>query len=268
MGTDTTAKQLVCTDGLTKRYGQFVAVRNLDLEVETGEVFALLGPNGAGKTTTMRMLMGILQPAAGSASICGLDCFSHRAEVMRHVGYVPDEPAFFPYLRGREILLFVGHMHGIDAGATLDQAEGLIEAFQLGDAMEDFAVNYSHGMKKKLAVLCALAHRPKVLILDEPTNGLDPFATRHVHQLIRDHAEAGGAVLLSTHLLDQAQRLADRVGILHKGELAAIGKLEELQTRAAGSKNLEELFFAVTSDQKVDGQASKTEPGITQEREA
>jgi len=234
-------------EGLSKSYGDFAAVKGLDLEVAGGEIFALLGPNGAGKTTTIRMMMGILQPSGGRARIRGRDCFAQRAEVMRHVGYLPDEPIFYDYLRGRELLQFVGGMHGMEARRIRTSSATLIERLDLGDALDEFAVNYSKGMKKKLALACALLHEPELLILDEPTNGLDPFATRAVHKILREQAAQGRSVFFSTHLLDQAERLCDRVGILFLGKLAAIGKLEELRESLAEGGSLEEVFFSVTA---------------------
>jgi ABC-2 type transport system ATP-binding protein len=238
----------ICVEGLAKRYGEFQAVRGISFAVSQAEVFALLGPNGAGKTTTIRMLMGILQPTAGTARILGLDCFADRPAIMRSVGYLPDEPLFQDFLRGREILQFVGEMHGLRAADALDRAGPLLERLALTDELEEFAVNYSHGTKKKLGLACAMLHQPTILILDEPTNGLDPFATRVVHRLIRQTAQDGGTVLLSTHLLEQAERLCDRAGILHKGSLPAAGKLEELRRNVGSSATLEEVFFAVAGE--------------------
>src|SRR5437867_1919464 len=165
---------------LRKTYGEFVAVGGLDLAIDKGEVFGFLGPNGAGKTTTIRMMMGILVPTSGSVMIDGLNCQSDRVEVKRRVGYLPDNPIFYDYLRGREILEFVGEMHGHSRGAVKRIAAELLDEFGLNDATEEFAVNYSMGMKKKLGLACALVHNPPVLILDEPTNGLDPRAAREV----------------------------------------------------------------------------------------
>jgi ABC-2 type transport system ATP-binding protein len=232
--------------GLGKRYGDFAAVDGLDLQVEAGEIFALLGPNGAGKTTTIRMLMGILQPSAGTAHIRGLDCFAQRAEVMGHVGYLPDEPIFYDYLRGREVLRFVGGMHGLGVDETETRVASLVERLDFGDALDEYAVNYSKGMRKKLAIVCALLHAPDLLILDEPTNGLDPFATRTFHAIIREQAEQGRSVFFSTHLLDQAEKLCTRVGIIHKGKLAAVGRLDELRDKLASGGSLEDVFFSVT----------------------
>jgi ABC-2 type transport system ATP-binding protein len=234
--------------GLTRRYGDFEAVSELDLVAFAGEILSLLGPNGAGKTTTIRMLMGILVPTAGTARILGLDCFEKRAEVMRRVGYLPDEPAFYDYLRGREILRFVGEMHGLAPRETDRIAGALLERIGLDDALDDYAVNYSKGMKKKLAIVCALLHGPTVLILDEPTNGLDPFATRTFHEILREQAAAGTAVFFSTHLLDQAERLSNRVAILHRSRLAAVGPLDELRARLAPGGSLEEIFFSVAGE--------------------
>jgi ABC-2 type transport system ATP-binding protein len=233
---------------LTKSYGSLKAVSDLSLAVNGGEIFALLGPNGAGKTTTIRMMIGMLQPSAGSVRICGLDCFTDRAQVMRHVGYLPDDPVFYDYLRGREILRFVGEMHGMSR-ADIDRTTApLIERMKLDEALEDYAVNYSKGMKKKLALIAALVHDPDVLILDEPTNGLDPFATRALHELLLERAAAHKLVFYSTHILEQAERLCKRVGILFNGQLAALGEIEELRTKLTAGGSLEDVFFAVASE--------------------
>jgi ABC-2 type transport system ATP-binding protein len=237
---------MVQTQALCKRYRDFEAVAGLSLQVRGGEIFALLGPNGAGKTTTIRMLMGILQPSAGSARIDGLDCFADRTAVMRRVGYVPDEPAFYDYLRGREIVHFVGAMHGLTAREVEDRCRPLFHRLELADAAEEFAVNYSRGMKKKLALACALVHDPRLLILDEPTGGLDPAGIRTLHALVREQAAAGKTVFYSTHLLEHAEKLCHRVGILHRGRLAMSGTLDELRRDAPPNSTLEEIYFQVT----------------------
>ncbi len=238
-------------DHLSKRYGDFEAVADVTLEIRRGEIFAFLGPNGAGKTTTIRMLMGILQSTGGTASIGGFDCFRERVEVMRRVGYLPDEPIFYDYLRGSEIVRFVGEMHDLPRAQIHSRSTKLIARLGLGDAMEEFAVNYSKGMKKKLALVCALLDEPDVLILDEPTNGLDPASTRTLHVILRERVEAGATVFFSTHLLDQAEKLCHRVGIIYKGRLTAVGSLEELRSSLAEGGSLEEIFFAVTSEEQL-----------------
>ena len=241
---------LVVLEGLSKRYGDFTAVDGLDLTVPPGEIFALLGPNGAGKTTTIRMLMGILEPTAGSARIDGRDCFRDRAEVKRSVGYLPDEPVFYDYLRASEIIRFVGEMHGLRACEIDEAALPLVERLGLREDLDEFATNFSKGMKKKLATVCALLHDPRLLILDEPTNGLDPFATCTMHEFIREMAAAGKSIFFSTHLLDQAEKLCHRVGIVHKGKLAAVGRLDELRNRLTAGGSLEDVFFAVTAPEE------------------
>jgi len=239
---------LVEIDGLTKIYGDFKAVAQLKLTVARGELFALLGPNGAGKTTTIRMLMGILQPTSGTARIDGLDCFTDRVELKRRMGYLPDEPIFYDYLRGIEILRFVGEMHGFSRPEINRRAGALVERLELRDAIEEYAVNYSKGMKKKLALICALLHDPALLILDEPTNGLDPFATRELHALMREKVAEGRTIFFSTHLLDQAEKLCDRIGIVYKGRLAGVGTLEELRRDLPTGSSLEDVFFSLTKE--------------------
>jgi ABC-2 type transport system ATP-binding protein len=240
---------------LRKDYGEFTAVRDLDLVVGKGEVFGFLGPNGAGKTTTIRMIMGILVPTAGSVTIDGLDCQRDRVEVKRRVGYLPDTPSFYDYLRGREILVFVGEMHGQRRDDARARAGKLLHDLALDDAAEDYAVNYSAGMKKKLGLACALIHDPPVLVLDEPTNGLDPRAARDVQVRLRLAAAQGKTIFLSTHLLDMAERLCSRVGIIDRGELVAAGPLKELQEKVVPGGSLEEVFLKVThadTDQSED----------------
>ena len=248
------ARPLVEIRGLTKTYGTFEAVRNLNLSVPRAQIFALLGPNGAGKTTTIRMLMGILAPTAGSARIDGLDCFRDRVEVKRRVGYLPDEPVFYDYLRGSELIRFSGEMHGLGRDEIERRSQPLVEQLGLGDALQEFAANYSRGMKKKLALTCAMLHDPALLILDEPTNGLDPFATRELHGIIRAKAAEGRTIFFSTHLLDQAEKLCTQIAIMSRGRLAACGTLAELRTRLSTDSSLEEIFFSLAGDSAVAGE--------------
>jgi ABC-2 type transport system ATP-binding protein len=239
---------LVEINSLSKSYGGFVAVDNLTLSVPSGQIFALLGPNGAGKTTTIRMLMGILIPTSGSAKIDGLDCFQDRVEVKRKVGYLPDEPVFYDFLRGQEIIRFSGEMHGLTGEEIETRTRPLLEQLDLTDALDEFAVNYSKGMKKKLALVCAMLHDPALLILDEPTNGLDPFATRALHEIVRCKAAEGKTIFFSTHLLDQAEKLCTQIAIIAKARLVALGTLGELRARLRSESSLEDIFFSVASD--------------------
>ncbi|WP_426169256.1 ABC transporter ATP-binding protein [Pseudoduganella sp. R-34] len=237
--------------GLAKLYGDFPAVQPLTLAVQRGEVFGFLGPNGAGKTTTIRMMMGILVPSAGRVLVDGLDCQADAAEVKRHVGYLPDNPIFYDFLRGREILQFVAEMHGMPRKAAVERAVQLLQEFGLQDVSEEFAVNYSMGMKKKLGLACALVHDPAVLILDEPINGLDPRAAREVQDRLIASAAAGKTIFVSTHLLDMAQRMCNRVGIINRGALVATGSLEELRGASSANSTLEELFLKFTDEDSL-----------------
>jgi ABC-2 type transport system ATP-binding protein len=239
------ANAIASVRGLTKRFGGFEAVRDVSFDVEAGEILSILGPNGAGKTTTIRMLMGILRPSGGTATICGRNCFFDSAEVKHHVGYLPDEPSFYTYLTGRELIRFCGEMHGMRRARIAEVTEPLIDRLDLGGDVDEYADGYSHGMKKKLALICALVHDPEFLIFDEPTNGLDPFATRTVHELMREMTVDGKSIFFSTHLLDQAEKVSDRVAILHRGELAAVGSIDELRAGLEPGSSLEEIFFSV-----------------------
>ena len=239
---------MIAFDHLRKDYGEFTAVRDLVFTVAKGEVFGFLGPNGAGKTTTIRIMMGILVPTSGRITIDGLDCQQDRVEVKRHVGYLPDNPMFYDYLRGREILEFVGEMHGQSRGQAQARAQRLLHELSLDDAAEDYAVNYSAGMKKKLGLACALIHDPEVLILDEPINGLDPRAARDVQERLKLAAASGKTIFMSTHLLDMAEKVCTRVGIIHHGDLVATGTLDELRQRVEQNASLEQVFLTVTEE--------------------
>ena len=234
--------------GLAKAYGTYEAVKPLSLSVRRGEVFGFLGPNGAGKTTTIRMMMGILAPSAGRVLVDGLDCHADATEVKRRVGYLPDNPIFYDFLRGREILQFVAEMHGCARADAAERAERMLHEFALGEVTEEFAVNYSMGMKKRLGLACAMIHEPSVLILDEPINGLDPRASREVQERLVAAAAQGTTIFVSTHLLDMAEKLCDRVGIIHRGGLIATGTLDEIRAHASADGSLEEVFLKITDD--------------------
>ena len=231
---------------LSKSYGAFDAVEPLSLKVQRGEVFGFLGPNGAGKTTTIRMMMGILVPSGGRVTIAGLDCHTERAQVQQRTGYLPDNPVFYDYLRGREILQFVAEMHGLPRREAALRAERSLHDWGLAEAGEEFAVNYSMGMKKKLGLACALMHQPEVLILDEPINGLDPRAAREVQDRLKAIADQGRTIFVSTHLLDLAERLCTRIGIIDRGRLVAAGTAAELQREGLASETLEDIFLRMT----------------------
>jgi ABC-2 type transport system ATP-binding protein len=238
------------TAGLTKIYGDKRAVDRLTLRTEPGEVMGFLGPNGSGKTTTIRLLMGLLRPTEGSASIRGRDCHRDAVALKREVGYLPDEPFLYPYLSGYESLELVAGLHGFPAREARTRARASAETFGLGEAAGTFTVTYSHGMKKRLALAMALIHDPQVLILDEPTNGLDPKGAREMRDTIARLAAGGRTVFLSTHLLEAAERICHRVAIIRAGVLQAVGTPAELRAHyaAAPETSLEDLFLRVTDE--------------------
>jgi ABC-2 type transport system ATP-binding protein len=239
------------TQGLTKRYGATVAVSDLSLRVESGEVMGFLGPNGSGKTTTIRLLMGLLRPTAGRATILGRDCAADAVALKRDVGYLPDEPFLYPYLSGLEVLELVAGLHGFRGADARRRAGAAAERLGLGEAAGAYTVTYSLGMKKRLALAMALLHQPRVLILDEPTNGLDPRGAREMRTTIAELAGGGCTIFLSTHLLDAAERLCHRVAIIRAGALQAVGAPAALRARfaAADDVSLEDLFLRVTADE-------------------
>jgi len=245
---------------LSKSYGAFDAVDALTLSVPRGEVFGFLGPNGAGKTTTIRMMMGVLVPSSGGVTIGGLDCHAQRAQVQQRVGYLPDNPVFYDYLRGREILQFVGEMHGLPRREAAERAERALQDWGLGEALDEFAVNYSMGMKKRLGLACALIHEPEVLILDEPTNGLDPRAARDVQERLKAIADQGRTIFVSTHLLDMAERLCTRIGIIDHGHLVAAGSAKELRREGEASESLEDIFLRMTQEPEGSPALESTAP--------
>lgn len=211
------------TAGLTKDYGAGRGLFQLDLEVPVGQVFGYLGPNGAGKTTTIRLLMGLIRPTHGSASIFGLDCQSQAVDVKRHVGYVPGEPPQFGVLRGREVVAYLGAMAG---GVDQAYVKQLCDRLQL-DLSLRFR-EYSSGNKKKLLLVIAFMHRAKLLILDEPTGGLDPLNQQEFYAMVREARQDGGTVFLSSHVLSEVEHVCDRVGIIRAGRLVRVASLEEL----------------------------------------
>ena len=240
---------MIETEGLSKRFGGTLAVSELSLRVEAGEVMGFLGPNGSGKTTTIRLLMGLLRPSAGRAAILGRDCHSDAVALKRDVGYLPDEPFLYPYLSGTETLELVAGLHGFTPAEGRRRAAEVAERIGLGDTARTYTVTYSLGMKKRLALALALIHDPRVLILDEPTNGLDPAGARQMRSTITELAAGGRTIFLSTHLLDAAERLCHRVAIIQRGSLQAVGTPDELRARyEAPGTTLEDLFLRVTGD--------------------
>jgi ABC-2 type transport system ATP-binding protein len=236
-------------DHVTKKYGNKTAVLDLSLAIGRGELFAFLGPNGAGKTTTIKIMCGLLFPTAGRVAIGGLDLATRGKEARQLISYVPDQPFLYEKLTGREVLQFVAQMYAMPAARARDRIDHMIELFGLRDFVDDLTQNYSHGMRQRTVFASALLHEPEVLIVDEPTVGLDPRSVRQLKDLLRQEANRGVTVFLSTHSLDIAQELADRIGVVAQGRLIGCGTLETLRQQAALDGSLEEVFLKLTEEE-------------------
>jgi ABC-2 type transport system ATP-binding protein len=227
------------------------ALDELSLSVKPGELYGFLGPNGAGKTTTIKILVGLLRPDSGSASIAGVDVLSDPLEVKRRIGYVPDEPLLYENMTGQRFLSFIADVFGVP-GADRGRILQLAEEFELRDALADRISSYSHGMKQKTAIIAALLHDPDVFILDEPIVGLDPQSAYLLKETMRRQCERGKTVFFSTHVMEVAERLCDRVGIIRHGQLIAEGPLPELQERAGDTDaTLESIFLELTHADRI-----------------
>jgi ABC-2 type transport system ATP-binding protein len=238
---------LIETQNLVKKYGEKLAVNNVSLQVDGGEVFGFLGPNGAGKTTTIKMIVGLLQPTSGSVRVGGYDVQAQPLQAKAASGYVPDTPNLYAKLSGRELLRFVGDLYNLDRQMVAQRSEELLRVLDLAEAADNTIDSYSHGMQQKASLAAALMHDPRVLVLDEPTVGLDPKSARLIKDLLRQMAERGSAVFLSTHILEIAERMCDRIGIINKGELVAVGTMNELRALGkTGETSLEDIFLGLT----------------------
>src|SRR5215510_6180083 len=238
---------LVEISHVTKSFGEKVALNDISLSVPPGQICGLLGPNGAGKTTLFRLLMGILKATEGVLLVDGLDAFEKRVEVKRLVGFLPDEPVFYSYLTAREVLELSAGMHGLDIKATMDRMAPLIARLRLSDEINAYAEDYSRGMKKKLGLLLAMLHEPRLLILDEPTNGLDVESTLLFYDLMLEEAGRGVTVLFSTHLMDHVARICSHAVIINEGKVVAKGSLSELRSTFGESSSLEDVFLKLTA---------------------
>jgi ABC-2 type transport system ATP-binding protein len=232
---------------LTKRYGSFTAVDGINLTIPRGELYGLVGPNGAGKTTTMRMIAGILQPTAGRIRIAGIDLQESPIAAKSRLGFIPDRPFVYDKLTGAEFLRFVAGLYG-QGGAAIDQRiDELLGLFELLPWRDELTESYSHGMRQKLIISSALLHRPDVIVVDEPMIGLDPKSARLLKDLLRRFVGKGGTVLLSTHTLEIAEAMCDRIAIVQGGCVVAAGTMDQLRLQtASGDASLEELFLKLT----------------------
>jgi ABC-2 type transport system ATP-binding protein len=244
---------MIRLDRVTKQYGVKTAVADLSLDIGAGELFAFLGPNGAGKTTTIKMMCGLLFPTSGSVSVGGFDMARDGDRARALLAYVPDLPFLYEKLTGREFLEFVGRMYGLPRDLLRGRIDAVIRQFELADFVDDLTERYSHGMRQRTVFASALVHDPRVLIVDEPTVGLDPRSVRLLKDLLRRQADSGVTVFLSSHSLDVVEELADRMAIIEHGRLVGCGTLEALRTQAAVDGSLEEVFLTLTEPSASDG---------------
>jgi ABC-2 type transport system ATP-binding protein len=231
---------------LTKQYGSHVAVRNLSLHVPAGELFGFLGPNGAGKTTTIKMIAGLLRPTSGNIEIDGHDLATRPVQAKGALGFIPDRPFLYEKLAAVEFMRFVAGIYGIDGKSLNGRIDGLLELVELSEVSGELIESFSHGMKQRLVLASAFLHRPKLLVVDEPMVGLDPKGARLIKRVFREYCDAGQSVFVSTHTLEVAQELCDRIGIILKGELVALGSMSELEAKAETKGDLEEIFLKLT----------------------
>ncbi len=232
---------------VTKRYNEILAVNNINLTIPTGEIFALLGPNGSGKSTTLKMLLGLLQPTQGSVNVLGIDVQKNPVEVKRQVGYVPESPDVYEFLTGLEYLDFIADIYGIPNAEKKQRVTEYLKALQLEGREGDMINSYSDGMKKKISLISAFIHKPKFLILDEPLNALDPRSARIVKDYLQSLKAQGVTTILSTHVLEIAEAVCDRIGIMYQGNILALGTMTELrQMSKMESSGLEDIFLKLT----------------------
>ncbi len=245
---------------LTKYFGKLCAVDALTLQVEAGEIFGFLGPNGAGKTTTINMLTGLLRPTSGTATLAGYDIQKQGLQAKAILGLMPDTPQLYEALTGRQFVRMIADLYEVPAKQAENEMDSLLAQLELNDAADDQIKGYSYGMQKKILLISLLVHHPKILFLDEPTSGLDPRSARTVREILRQRCEHGCTVFMTTHILEIAERICDRVGIISKGRLIAVGTIAELQQRkrephadptsdnSQQTETLEDIFLDLTAD--------------------
>ena len=232
---------------VVKHYGEIRAVDNIDLSIRSGEIFGILGPNGSGKSTTMKMILGLVQPDSGTLSVLGVDVEKDPVAVKRLVGYVPESPRLYEFLTGIEYLDFIGDVYGMQKEAKKNRVEEYLKALELEGREGDMISSYSEGMKQKVALISAFIHKPKLLILDEPLSGLDPRSARIIKDFLQELKAQGVTTLMSTHVLEIAQALCDRIGIMYQGKLLALGTVDELREMARlPDSALEDIFLKLT----------------------
>jgi ABC-2 type transport system ATP-binding protein len=234
---------------VTKKYGPKTAVDDLTLSIPQGELFAFLGPNGAGKTTTIKLMCGLLFPTSGRVAVGGFDMSQQGDKARELIAFVPDSPFLYEKLTGREFLMFIADMYRLDRVKARQRLDEVVKLFELTEFLDDLTERYSHGMRQRTVFAAALLHEPKVLIVDEPTVGLDPRSVRQLKDLLRKQADSGVTVFLSSHSLDIVEQLADRIGIIDHGKLISLGTLEKLRDQARMVGTLEDVFLKLTQQE-------------------
>ncbi|MGH7663653.1 MAG: ABC transporter ATP-binding protein [Gemmatimonadaceae bacterium] len=239
---------MIQISALTKRYGSFTAVNSIDLTVPRGQLFGFLGPNGAGKTTTLRMIAGILRPTAGSITIAGIDLAADPVAAKARLGYIPDRPFIYEKLTGLEFLHFVAGLYNQQGSIVDHRARELLALFDLEEWRDELVESYSHGMRQKLIISSAFVHRPEVIVVDEPMVGLDPKAARILKDLFREYVRRGNTIMMSTHTLEVAESLCERIAIIQGGRIRIVGTMDELRASAESATGLEQIFLRMTGD--------------------
>jgi ABC-2 type transport system ATP-binding protein len=235
---------------VTKKYGKsFIAVNGLNLNIKAGQIFGFIGPNGAGKTTTIKMMTGVTNPDSGSLTINNVDVAKDPLSAKKQFGFVPDNPDMFLRLKGIEYLNFIADIYDVNKEDRSDLIVNLTKEFEIFDALNDQIQTYSHGMRQKLVLIGALIHNPKVWILDEPLTGLDPKSSFKLKEMMKNHVKNGNVVFFSTHVLEVAEKLCDRIGIINKGKLVFEGTLTQLKQKYKSTKSLENIFLEITKDE-------------------
>lgn len=236
---------------ISKTYskGNIKAVDNINLEVKSGEIFGFLGPNGAGKSTTIKMIVGLLKPDEGSIALDGVSVWGEPLKAKSMISYVPDNPEIYDRLDGIDYLNFIADMYGISKEVRKERIEYFSDLFNIKDSLGDIINSYSHGMKQKLVLTSALLNDPKLFILDEPMVGLDPKSSFNIKEIMRKMCDEGKTVFFSTHVMEVAEKICDRIAIINKGKIVALGTMEELRAHAKERESLENIFLELTEDE-------------------